>query len=148
MKVVSITIFAIYGVTVLLTNNVNFIKIFENTIGYTIASLFSPVKGKTFTEFINGLFKHNAFVSGIDYHFLFSVFRLDNFGHIIKDLTTLDDLGRPKYDFTFIKDIDESSLQKLFECVVMKNTIGNFCWLIFSSIATTLVSIKFLSKSL
>ena len=149
MKVVSIAIFAITGLTFLLTNNVNFVKIFENTIGYAIASFFPPTEGKTFSEFINNLFKHNTFVDGIDYGFLFTVFRLDNFGDIIKDISKVDETTKKtKYDFTFRDEVNDDDLQHLAKCVVRKNTIGYFCWIIFSSIATTMISVKFLSKNL
>lgn len=148
MKVVSISIASIVGVTFILTNNINFVKIFENTIGYSITRLFAPKKNISFHTFINGLFTHRNLKDGINFDFLFSVFRLDNFGNIIKDIGKKNDID--KYDFYF--DIEsgreEEELNTLAKTVVMKNSIGQICWIIFSSIATTMISIKYLSKNI
>jgi hypothetical protein len=146
MKAVSIAILAVTGVTFLLTNNINFVKIFENTIGYSIASFFPPVTGQSFTDFMNTIFQHKHFQNGVDFGFLFTVFRLDNFGDVIKDIG-YKDIDIQKYDFEFTKEADKS-FENLAKCVIMKNTVGHFCWIIFSSIATTMISIKFMSKNL
>ena len=73
MKVISLCIFAIIGVTFLLVNNINFNKVFENTIGYFLVQFLSPKKNISFTTFMNSLFTHNIFPKGgIDFSFLFS----------------------------------------------------------------------------
>jgi hypothetical protein len=145
MKVVAICIPAIVGTTFLLVNNVNFVKIFENTIGFAVAKLFSPKKDISFDPFINSLFKHTNYPSGgIKFDFLFSVFRLDNFGDILKDIGKK---SNGKYDFHF-NDPSDSDLECLASMVVMKNSIGHLCWVFFSTIACTMVSIKYLAKKL
>jgi len=145
MKVVSICIPAIVGTTFLLVNNVNFVKIFENTIGFAVAKLFSPKKDTSFSIFISNLFKHEKFpLGGINFDFLFSVFRLDNFGDILKDIG-IKSTG--KYDFHLNSPTD-ADLSSFASMVVMKNSIGHLCWVFFSTIACTMVSIKYLAKKI
>jgi hypothetical protein len=145
MKVVSICIPAIVGTTFLLVNNVNFVKFFENTIGFTIAKMFSPKKDTPFNLFISNLFKHENFpLGGINFNFLFSVFRLDNFGDIMKDIGIK---SKGKYDF-HLNSPSDTDLNCLASMVVMKNSIGHLCWVFFSTIACTMVSIKYLAKKL
>jgi hypothetical protein len=145
MKVVSICIPAIVGTTFILVNNVNFVKIFENTIGFALAKLFSPKKDTSFSIFISNLFKHEKFpLGGISFDFLFSVFRLDNFGDILKDIGTK---SNGKYDF-HLNSPSDSDLNSFASMVVMKNSIGHLCWVFFSTIACTMVSIKYLAKKL
>jgi hypothetical protein len=143
MKAVSITIIAVIGVTFLLINNINFVKIFENTIGYSIAKFFPPQENVPFDKFINKLFIHDNFQKGgINFDFLFPSFRLDNIGHILNDIGTSK---KKKYDF-HLNSIEENDLQTLIKLVTMKNTVGHICWILFSSIATTIISVKYLTK--
>lgn len=146
LKIVSISSMSIIGLTFLLTSIVSFTKIFENTIGYTVAKMFSPKKDYNFTQFINSLFIHKTFEKGgVDFSFLFAAFRLDNLGHILSDIGSSS--SDPKYDF-YIKSSAElnDDLNILAERVVMKNTVGQLCWILFASIASTIVSIKYLAK--
>jgi hypothetical protein len=143
MKIVSISITSVVGITFLLCNNPSFIKIFENTIGYAITKMFSPNRNYSFSEFMKKIFKHSIFPKGgINFDFMFTCFRLDNFNHILDDLRNNDN----KYDFTI--ETNNNDLKDLFKMVVMKNTIGHLCWIYFSSIASTIICVKFLSKHL
>lgn len=148
LKVVSISSMSIIGLTFLLTSNVSFTKIFENTIGYAVATLFSPKKDFTFSKFINSLFIHKSFgKGGVDFSFLFTAFRLDNLGNILSDIGS--NSSEPKYDF-FINSSAElnDDLNILAERVVIKNTVGQLCWILFASIASTIISIKYLAKDI
>lgn len=143
-KIVSLSITSVIGITFLLCNNPNFTKIFENTIGYGITKIFSPNKNYSFSNFMNKIFKHSIFPKGgINFEFMFTCFRLDNFGHILNDLRNNDNM---KYDFSIVTELND--LKDLFNIVIMKNTIGHLCWIYFSSIASTIICIKFLSKHL
>jgi hypothetical protein len=150
IKIVSLSSIAIIGVTNLLTNNVYFVKIFENTFGYAISSLFSPKKEYSLSEFMNSLFSHNLFdKGGIDFAFLFSSFRLDNLGDILRDIGTKN--PESKYDFHLKADNGlnttlNNDLNLLANMVVMKNTIGYTCWVLFATITSTIVSVKYLSR--
>lgn len=152
IKVVSLLSIAIIGITNLLTNNVSFVKIFENTIGYGLTSLISPKKDHSLTEFMNSLFSHDLFgKGGIDFTFLFTAFRLDNLGDLIRDIGTK--APESKYDF-FIKAENglntalNNDLNILANAVVMKNSIGYIMWTLFASITSSIVSIKYLSREL
>ena len=80
LKIVSISSMSIIGLTYFLTSIVSFTNIFESTIGYTVAKMFSPKKDYNFTQFINSLFIHKTFgKGGVDFSFLFAAFRLDHF---------------------------------------------------------------------
>lgn len=150
IKVVSLSSIAIIGTTNLLTNNVYFVKIFENTLGYALSSLFSPKKEYSLPEFINSLFLHNLFgKGGIDFTFLFSSFRLDNLGDILRDIGIKN--TDSKYDFHIKADDGlnttlNNDLNLLANMVVMKNTIGYMCWVLFATITSTIVSVKYLSR--
>lgn len=147
-KIVSVTSVAIIGVTSLLANNVAFVKIFENTLGYSITSLFSPKKDHSLNMFMNSLFIHNTFgKGGIDFSFLFTAFRLDNLGDIIRDIGF--NKPEPKYDFYIKNDGGlNNDLNLLANAVVMKNTVGYMTWTLFSSITATIISMKYLVRQL
>lgn len=150
--VVSIASLAVIGVTSLLTSNVSFITIFENTLGYAVATSFSPKKDHSFTEFINSLFAHDTFgKGGIDFSFLFTAFRLDNLGDIIRDIGTKK--PESKYDFYLKTDNGLSNdlnndLNLLAKAVVLKNTVGSITWSLFATITATIISIKYLSRNI
>jgi hypothetical protein len=148
LKIVSITSVAVIGVTSLLANNVSFVKIFENTIGYAISTLFSPKKDHSFLQFMNSLFIHESFgKGGIDFSFLFTAFRLDNLGDIIRDIGLLK--PESKYDFYIKNDGGlNNDLNLLSNAVVMKNTVGYMTWTLFSSITATIISMKYLVRQL
>lgn len=150
MKVVSLSSIAIIGLTCLVANNVYFVKIFENTIGYTVSSLFSPKKEHSMSEFINSLFSHNVFgKSGIDFTFLYTTFRLDNLGDLLRDIG----LKNPNSNYDFYIKSDNglnttlnNDLNILANMVVLKNTVGYMCWVLFATITSTIVSVKYLSR--
>ena len=150
VKVVSLSSIAIIGITSLVSNNVYFVKIFENTIGYAVASLFSPKKEHSLSEFMNSLFVHNIFEkSGIDFTFLFSTFRLDNLGNVLRDIGIKT--SESKYDFHIKADNGlnttlNNDFNILANMVVMKNTVGYMCWVLFATITSTIVSVKYLSR--
>ena len=146
IKVVSLTSIAVIGITSLLTCNASFVKIFENTLGYAIATIFSPKKDHSFSEFINSIFVHDTFdKGGIDFTFIFTAFRLDNLGDIIRDIGIKN--PESKYDFYINSDnVLNNNLNLLASSVVMKNTIGYMAWILFSSITSTIISIKYLSR--
>lgn len=145
MKVISLCIFAIIGVTFLLVNNINFNKVFENTIGYFLVQFLSPKKNISFTTFMNSLFTHNIFPKGgIDFSFLFSFFRLDNFGNVLKDIGIK---SNGKYDF-HLNELHVENMDLLTNMVVTKNTVGHMSWILFSTVACTFISLKYLMKSL
>ena len=145
IKVIIICILAIIGVTFLLINNVHFNKIFENTIGYYLIQFISPKKDISFTTFINSLFTHNIFPkNGIDFSFILTMFRLDNYGDIIKAIGIK---SNEKYDFYF-NSLNIENMNILTNMIVTKNTIGHMSWILFSTIACTFVSLKYLIKNL
>ena len=148
LKIVSVISVAVIGVTSLLANNVSFVKIFENTIGYAVSTLFSPKKDHSFKEFMNSLFIHDGFSKGgIDFSFLFTAFRLDNLGDFIRDIGFKTDKSR--YDFYIKNDPGlNNDLNLLSNAVVMKNTIGYMTWTLFSSITSTIISMKYLARQL
>ena len=140
------TSIAVIGITSLLTCNVSFVKIFENTFGYAVATLYSPKKDYSFYEFVNSIFLHDTFSKGgIDFTFNFSAFRLDNLGDIIRDIGVKN--PESKYDF-FIDSENalNNNLNLLASSVVLKNTVGYMTWILFSSITSTIISIKYLSR--
>ena len=150
MKIVSISTIIIIGITSILINNITFVKIFENTIGFSIVKLFSPKQNVSFSTFINDLFEHSHYPNGgINFDFLFTAFRLDNFGDILKDIGNKNDNTdtNSKYDFYFNSSTNDE-LNQLARMVVMKNSIGHLSWMFFATIATTLISTKFLAKNL
>jgi hypothetical protein len=146
LKVVSVTSVAVIGVTSLLANNVAFVKIFENTLGYVVTNLVSPKKDHSLNMFMNSLFSHNTFgKGGIDFSFLFTAFRLDNLGDIIRDIGFLKQ--ESKYDFYINNDGGlDNDLILLANAVVMKNTVGYMTWTLFSSITATIISMKYLVR--
>lgn len=145
MKVISLCIFAIIGITFLvISSNVTFVKIFENTLGYAITSWFSPESNVSYLEFMNTLFIHDMYPKGgVNFDFLFSSFRLDNFGSVVKDI---GHISGQKYDFHFTNDKIDEKLQTLLKMVVAKNCIGYFAWVYFSTLVCTIISIKYLVK--
>ena len=146
LKVVSVTSVAVIGVTSLLANNVAFVKIFENTLGYVVTNLVSPKKEHSLNMFMNSLFSHNTFgKGGIDFSFLFTAFRLDNLGDIIRDIGFIKQ--ESKYDFYINNDGGlGNDLNLLANAVVMKNTVGYMTWTLFSSITATIISMKYLVR--
>ena len=146
LKVVSVTSVAVIGVTSLLANNVAFVKIFENTLGYVVTNLVSPKKDHSLNMFMNSLFSHNTFgKGGIDFSFLFTAFRLDNLGDIIRDIGFIKQ--ESKYDFYINNDGGlGNDLNLLANAVVMKNTVGYMTWTLFSSITATIISMKYLVR--
>lgn len=150
--VVSMSSVAVVGVTSLLTNNVAFNSIFENTLGYAVTKLFSPKKDHTFYEFMNGLFVHDTFEkSGVDFSFLFTAFRLDNLGDIIRDIGAKNPLSKYNFHIKTDNGLDNElnkDLNLLAKAVVMKNTIGNITWSLFSMITSTIISYKYLYRNL
>jgi hypothetical protein len=146
IKVVSLTSIAVIGITSLLTCNVSFVKIFENTFGYAVATLFSPKKDYSFHEFVNSIFVHDTFSKGgIDFTFIFSAFRLDNLGDIIRDIGIKN--PESKYDFYInSENVLNNNLNLLASSVVLKNTVGYMTWILFSSITSTIISVKYLSR--
>lgn len=152
MIVVSMSSVAVIGVTSLLTNNVSFNSVFENTLGYAVTKLFSPKRDHSFYEFMNSLFVHDTFgKGGVDFSFLFTAFRLDNLGDIIRDIGTKN--PESKYNFYIKTDngLDNDlnkDLNLLANAVVMKNTIGNMTWSLFAAITSTIISYKYLYRNL
>ena len=145
IKVIMVCITAIIGVTFLMVNNINFNKVFENTLGFFLVQCLSPKKNVSFSTFINSLFSHSIFPkNGIDFSFVLTLFRLDNFGDILKDIGTK---SNGKYDFHF-HPLQLENIDLFTHMVVTKNTIGHMCWILFSTIACTFVSLKFLMKNL
>jgi hypothetical protein len=124
------------------------VKIFENTLGYSVSSLFSPKKNHSFREFMNSLFIHHTFgKGGIDFSFLFTAFRLDNLGDILRDIGFMS--SENKYDFYIKNDAGLSNdLNLLSNAVVMKNTVGYMTWTLFSSITSTIISMKYLARQI
>ena len=145
MKVITVCIVAIIGVMFLLINNINFTKIFENSVGFYLVHFLSPKNNISFSTFFNSLFVHDMFPKGgIDFSFLFTLFRLDNFGDLLKDIGTT---SNGKYDF-HLNSLNLENLNLLTDMIVTKNTIGHMCWILFSTLACTFVSLKFLMKNL
>jgi hypothetical protein len=95
---------------------------------------------------MNSLFSHNTFgKGGIEFSFLFTAFRLDNLGDIIRDIGFLKQ--ESKYDFYINNDGGlDNDLILLANAVVMKNTVGYMTWTLFSSITATIISMKYLVR--
>ena len=148
----------IIGVIFLLTNDISFVKIFENTIGYTIVSCLHNLPGNisTLKDFMN----ETIVTTGIEqvekcmrpnYEFLLTTFRLDNFGPAIKELQKgkgNSDEATYKYGFRLKNDNSVSGdMKHLLSLVIRKNLIGQLCWIYLGTLSATIVSFKFLSAS-
>ena len=128
--------FLTLGVTYVLCNNVTFIKVFENTIGYGIVTAIYGLRGSFMKSYIQKP------EDNVHYDFLFSVFRLDNFGDVLMDVKQSD-----KYDFE-IKQDQEVTYLHLLEKVHMKHIIGHTCWIYFATLVSTLIASKYMAKHL
>jgi hypothetical protein len=131
----------------LICNTVAFVKVFENSIGYSVAKLMYRHYG-SFSTFMNTLFTHNSFYTNseeinVDFGFLFSLFRLDNFGTVLSNIGKKPD--NPKYNFHVNTAVQEEDLRYLLRAVVTKNTIGHLSWIYFAAVACTLVSVQYVS---
>lgn len=130
----------------LLCNKITFIKVFENSIGYMVTKLLYRKHG-SFTAFINTLFTHKSFTTSpeikVDFGFLFSLFRLDNFGTMLYKMRKTP--TNPEYNFHVDTAIREDDLRYLLRAVVTKNTIGHLSWIYFATLAATLISVQYLS---
>lgn len=99
-QILTVCFLGIMGIIFLLCNNVSFVKIFENTIGYAyVDSLFSFFPNSRNNATLDDFMKHRIFDSktnpvqdmkqlGAKYDFLFTLFRLDNFGHVLREILT------------------------------------------------------------
>jgi hypothetical protein len=130
----------------LLCNKITFIKIFENSIGYLVAKTLYRKHG-SFDKFISTLFTHKTFIANsevkINYGFMFSLFRLDNFGAVLRNIGNKPD--NADYNFHVNPAIMEEDLRYLLRAVVTKNTIGHLSWVYFAAVASTLISIQYAS---
>ena len=113
----------------------------------------------------------------LDLGFLLSIFRIDNFENVLNDIkvseqnkydfhlrdnesmvsefnkmysydpenTYLKELKKLDQKTISMTDVVVNDLAKL---VIRKNTIGHLCWIYFSGIVTTVVSMKYLYKYL
>lgn len=89
-----------------------------------------------------------AFLTKLDIvSFLFTGFRLDNLGDIIRDIGFTK--PESKYDFYIKNDGGlNNDLNLLSNAVVMKNTVGYMTWTLFSSITATIISMKYLVRQM
>lgn len=154
-KVTIMTTISIIGLMFLLTNDVSFIKVFENTIGYSVVSAghmlsSGEFSGTSLEEFMNAtIFTYknenenvarDLVYSKINYDFLLTVFRLDNFCEAMDALVKKEDS-----DYCFYLTDDEERIKHLLSLVVQKNLVGQLCWIYLATLCATIVSFKFLA---
>lgn len=130
----------------LMCNKITYIKIFENSIGYLVAKGLYRKYG-SFDKFMSTLFTHKTFITNshikINYGFMFSLFRLDNFGAVLRNIGNKPD--NAEYNFYVNPEVVEDDLRYLLRAVVTKNTIGHLSWVYFAAVASTLISIQYVS---
>ena len=153
LGIISVCLLTIVGITFLMIHNTTFVKIFENTIGY---GLVNAIWGEGINERLKKMFSHQFFKKDIidkslpetnfSFNFLFSLLHLHNFKEMIEIIGSGETgvIENPQ-----LQQKDKDAYEKyLFDCVVLKNTVGHLSWVFFSSLVATLVSIRFLSKNL
>jgi len=152
-KIIGICLATMLGTTFLLVDNQYFVTIFENTFGYQCM-----VSLKSTRDTIDALFQHRTFTQAsfpgltLWMNFLLSVFRMNNFGYVLQQI---GDTTRPtnQFDFTLRSpDSDQNAedqtpkhVQDLAKRVVRKHAMGHMCWIYFSAIAATMITVKQLS---
>ncbi len=144
LKIIGACILLIIGPMFLLCNSSPFVKIFENSIGYMIARFISFRSNESFSTFMKNLFTHTSF-QDIDFTFVFSLFTLNNFG------TLLHDIGTKRTESNFYINptyATQENIKHLLDAVIRKNTIGHMCWIYFTTIASSLIAIKYTSRYL
>ena len=155
-RVGSLTLFIVLGLTFLLVNNQTMIKPFENVVGYAWLQTFSR---PWVQETLSGLFEHRLWKgehgafpeTRLSYDFLVSVFRIDTFrdtiDDLLKDLRVGDD--KYKYDLRFKtgKGAEQAEhVKDLYRMSLRKNTVGHMCWIYFASLASVMISMKYLAR--
>lgn len=146
----------------------SFVKIFENTVGYMLVTtvLYSTLTSQkematyklSFDSLIKGIFttETNPQIDDLrDYNFLFTLFRIDNFGAMLNSMKKAQD----KFDFKFNmaptdnnkedkKQGIEELLKHLFRLSFAKHIAGFLSWMLFASIAASLISTRILSQNM
>lgn len=161
-QILALCFISIMGILFLLCNNVEFIKIFENTVGYNIISslfgfFFTNDGAANLDTFMTKILKSKDETSlGIHYGFLLTVFRLDNLGTVFHEIYQPKDEG--KYPFEVNGGTDTGGVKKdlttdtnfihLLRLITKKHMIGHFCWVFIGSFLSTLVASKYLAKYL
>ena len=153
-KVIGICLATIVGTTFLIIDNQYFVTIFENTVGYTLMTMWKNTR-----DTIQSVFRHKSMATdslntrifpGIHMvmTFLLSVFYMNNFGFVLQQIGS----KTSTFDFTVIEDDDDDDgsatnrIDHLAKCVVRKHTIGHLCWVYFSAIVATMISTNYLAK--
>lgn len=144
-KIAAIVTASVVGVAFILCNDMHFIRIFENTVGYVVLDTIYGMDKKMAeylqmdteeaTPWMNEVFKLG---------FLVTAFRLDNFD----DACNMFSSGS---NTTFYPQLswkkDKNDKQPLAELVVKKHIIGHLCWIYFSALSATTVACKFLARN-
>jgi hypothetical protein len=172
----SCIISGILGAMMIVCHNVTFVKIFENTFGYGLIQSFYGSFSKTIKEVaeykslsdLMGKLRGADAKSGIfsvksnqsldlfrDYQFLITLFRLDNFGDILKELKNSENDYDFKVNVPDEVDVDkpeewsgtEDALKHMFRLCFAKHVAGFLCWIYFSALAATLIATKMLAQN-
>jgi hypothetical protein len=125
-------IFIILGIAFLLFNNIEFIKVFENTIGYFIINSIFDVNKTMKSMFIED--KHDP---EKDISYLFTHFRLNNFNSELKRMKDRNEIS---------PTLEDGILKHFFECVYLKHMIGHLCWIYFATLTTAVVATRYMDK--
>ena len=153
LSIISVSLLSIVGLTFLIIHNTTFVKIFENTIGYGIVN---SIWGEELNDKLKQIFSHQFFKNDVvnkpipdtnfSFKFLFSLLQLHNFKEM------LNVIGNGETGVIQTPNVEQATKDEcekyIFNCVVLKNTVGHLCWVYFASLTATLVSIRYLSKNL
>ena len=149
LQSISSCFFVILGITYVMCSNVTFVKVFENTVGYGLIQSF--LGG---TKINKILIPDSSASKDVSYDFLFSVFRVDNFGQALIDIYNDQYLEADrKYPFIISSKSHGSSddievFLDLWDKVYLKHIIGHSCWIYFATLISTLVVSKYMAKNL
>jgi hypothetical protein len=147
-KAASIFLLLILGVTFLFVNNITITKPFESVVGYLWVTMFN---GKALDTCLSGIFQHKYFKekevfpgARVYYTQLLNTMDVNNYPAVIEEIYK----NNFKYDFnintTETSGITNEKVNKLFELVLKKNTVGHVCWVYFASLASVFISMKYL----
>jgi hypothetical protein len=107
-----------------------FVKIFENSIGYGLLSCFQKTN-------INNLFINDDKTNPIDKSFLITLFTPVSFGETLKEFQNVN--NKP-----FSLNEENETITSLLKYVLMKNRIGKLCWAYLASVLSVVISLKYI----
>lgn len=152
-KITAIVTASVVGVAFILCNDMHFIRIFENTVGYVVLDTIYGMD-KTMAEYLKMDTKEAPWMNEVfKLGFLFTAFRLDNFDEAFE---MFSESGAPNgsdatkttfYPQLSWKENRDNIKKPLAELVVKKHIIGHLCWIYFSALSATTVACKFLARN-